>query len=370
MQWSLFLLVLMGHCPFSTCHFYEYHFIEENKTWDEAQLYCREKYTDLATVYNMTDMKRLHNSSAAQAWIGLYNNTTGEKEWHWSLPGVEYNDTHTLWNKDEPNDKTGHENCVSMDTARKLFDIVCDREYSFICYNESSSVKYHLIEEKKNWTQAQSYCREHHTDLVSGERQLQDNELKEETNKSQMKAMNNNQNLWIGLFRDTWTWSDGSNFPFRHWDQGPFGDGQGQKNCTFLKTSGKWGSDRCHERKPFFCYEDKLILIQQNMTWVEAFYHCREKYCDLVSITDVHQQRWVQQRAKNASSPFVWLGMRYTCTLDFWFWVSDETADYLNWESEEKTDDCDFSGAMETGGHYKWIKKMDSEKFNFICSDF
>uniref|UniRef100_A0A3B4XU89 C-type lectin domain-containing protein n=1 Tax=Seriola lalandi dorsalis TaxID=1841481 RepID=A0A3B4XU89_SERLL len=296
-----------------------------------------------------------------------------------------------------------------------------------------SIVKYHLINNDTNWTQAQSYCRENHTDLVSGEHQLQDVELKKEMNKTKEKQ------LWIGLFRDTWTWSDGSIFSFRHWDHESFRDGKGPNKCVLLKTSGKWGTDQCHERKPFFCYKgeffkdlltqqllskcfvffligtkcdlnnksfdiyqncylilsflfsflccspivlriffkvlclfitDKLILIQQNKTWVEAFDYCREKHRDLVSITDVHQQRWVQQRAKNASSPFVWLGMRYTCTLGFWFWVSDETADYSNWESEEKTDDCDLSGAMETGGQYKWIKKMDSEKFNFICSDF
>ncbi|XP_056225853.1 C-type mannose receptor 2-like [Seriola aureovittata] len=355
----------VGHCPFSTCHFYEYHFIEETKTWDEAKSYCREKYTDLATVYNMTDIKRLRNLAAqTKAWIGLYNNKTGEKEWHWSLPGVEYNETHTLWKEGEPNDVKGSENCVSMNTALKLYDFPCKQAKSFICYDESSSDKYHLINKDKKWTQAQSYCREYHTDLVSGERQLQDVELTEEKNMTKEKQ------LWIGLFRDTWTWSDGSIFSFRHWDHESFRDGKGPNKCVLLKTSGKWGTDQCHERKPFFCYKDKLILIQQNKTWVEAFDYCREKHRDLVSITDVHQQRWVQQRAKNASSPFVWLGMRYTCTLGFWFWVSDETADYSNWESEEKTDDCDLSGAMETGGQYKWIKKMDSEKFNFICSDF
>uniref|UniRef100_A0A3B4T798 C-type lectin domain-containing protein n=1 Tax=Seriola dumerili TaxID=41447 RepID=A0A3B4T798_SERDU len=90
-----------------------------------------------------------------------------------------------------------------------------------LCKSPFSSDKFCLITEEKNWRQAQSYCREHHTDLASGD-QLEDDKLKEEIQDS--------DELWIGLFRDTWTWSDGSNFSFSHWDQGPFGDGRGQKN--------------------------------------------------------------------------------------------------------------------------------------------
>ncbi|KAK5605797.1 hypothetical protein CRENBAI_005713 [Crenichthys baileyi] len=52
----------------------EYLYIKEENNWTEAQQYCREKHAGLATVSNMTDMKRLLNISAGgvkDAWISL-----------------------------------------------------------------------------------------------------------------------------------------------------------------------------------------------------------------------------------------------------------------------------------------------------------
>ncbi|XP_045898734.1 C-type mannose receptor 2-like [Micropterus dolomieu] len=325
---AVFSLVL-GQWSFFTCHLYEYHFIGENKTWDEAQKYCKQNYTDLATVSNMTDVRRLLNATVQQreAWIGLYNQTNGNKMWHWSLPGVEFNDSETDWGdlpSKQPNDYAGVENCVCIDPQNKWQDVLCTENYKVICYDErNQSNKFKLIDNSMTWPQAQKYCRENHTDLVSGLSQIQDAEY----NKN-----NENKRIWIGLFRDTWRWSDGSSSTFRSSDP------------------------------------DKVILIKENKTWEEALYYCRENYSDLVSITNPHQQRWVQERAKNASTDFVWLGLRYTCTLDFWFWVSNDVVNYTNWAPGEKTDGCGMSGAMDGGGQHQWFKNLDNNKFNFICS--
>uniref|UniRef100_A0AAX7UL25 C-type lectin domain-containing protein n=1 Tax=Astatotilapia calliptera TaxID=8154 RepID=A0AAX7UL25_ASTCA len=185
MQWSLYLLILMGQCCLFTCRLYEYHFIKENKSWSEAQTYCREKYTDLAKVFDMTDMSRLRNSAQNQgeAWIGLNNNTGGNRTWHWSLPGVEYIHNDSSWNL---NGRTGRElpgNCGRKrydNGDKKLADVSCDITMWFICYNEMKKDKktLNLITLFMSWTQAQSYCRSIYTDLASGLDQVDGEEMK------------------------------------------------------------------------------------------------------------------------------------------------------------------------------------------------
>ncbi|KAJ4942173.1 hypothetical protein JOQ06_012039 [Pogonophryne albipinna] len=242
MQWFLFVLILIGQCSFFTCHLYEYHFIQERKSWDDAQSYCREKYTDLATVSDMGDLERLTNPPQTDAWIGLRSiNEADIKEWHWSLPGEKYNprEGEPEWGPNEPN--------------------------------------------------------------------------------------------------------NGGNHP---------------ENCVKITLSQKWYNVRCYHKLHFICYNDKVILIKEKKTWDKALDYCRANHSDLVSITD--QQRWVQDRAKMADAEFVWLGMRYTCTLDLWFWVSDRLVCYHHWAQQERTEGCDRATATETDG--EWYKKADNEK--------
>ncbi|XP_014329574.2 macrophage mannose receptor 1-like [Xiphophorus maculatus] len=372
MQWTLILLFLMAQCCFMDCQLYEFHYIKENKTWTEAQQYCREKHTDLATVTNMKDMERLINISAGskdQAWIGLYYPTHGTRTWHWSLPGVEFDEREANWNPGEPTDKHGNEiseNCGFLFNNFKWADGSCHHTELFLCYDDTGrNQKYHLIQDKKSWQKAQIYCRVNHTDLISGTKQLLDARAANVLN-----SVGKETHVYFGLFRDAWRWSDGSSLSFRHWHKGFSNQKPNSGQCAVFKFNdkGRWRNESCTAKKHFVCYDDKVILIKENKTWEDALTYCRDHHHDLVTITNMDDQIWIQEKVKNASTDYVWTGLRYTCTLDLWFWVSDEVVIYKNWAKGESMDDCDMSGAMETRGRHQWRKKNDSETFNFVCS--
>uniref|UniRef100_A0A3P9NMR3 C-type lectin domain-containing protein n=1 Tax=Poecilia reticulata TaxID=8081 RepID=A0A3P9NMR3_POERE len=137
MQRNLFLLIWMGQCLI-VCQLYHFHYIKDNKKWTEAQQYCRENHTDLVTVTNMKDMKRLISILPEDwrgAWIGLYDQTHGNRKWRWSLPGVEFNKSETNWYRDEPNDAWGMQNCGILWDNLKWGDISCNTPFNFLCYN-------------------------------------------------------------------------------------------------------------------------------------------------------------------------------------------------------------------------------------------
>ncbi|KAK2892409.1 hypothetical protein Q8A67_012397 [Cirrhinus molitorella] len=86
-------------------------------------------------------------------------------------------------------------------------------------------------------------------------------------------------------------------------------------------------------------------------------------------------QHEVMNVVKGASTAAVWLGLRHSCTVGIWFWVSGQTVCYHNWAPANGTseEDCEHavrSGAVQSGGDQRWISRPETDKLNFICSRY
>ncbi|KAL7875531.1 hypothetical protein AOLI_G00104940 [Acnodon oligacanthus] len=173
--------------------------------------------------------------------------------------------------------------------------------------------QFHVVNESKNWTDAQKHCRANFTDLATIESQEEMNAV--------IAVLNGTVGyFWIGLRQK----------------------------------------------------ELPLILINQNKTWREALRYCRENHVDLVSVHTEEIQRWVESAVYYASTANVWMGLRHTCAQSFWFWVSGSTICYQNWAPGNGTGVEDCSGGERTGavqsGSKQWVSLPEDQRLNFICT--
>ncbi|XP_031169046.1 C-type lectin lectoxin-Thr1-like [Sander lucioperca] len=97
------------------------------------------------------------------------------------------------------------------------------------------------------WTAAQNYCRAHHTDLASVRNSTENGKVLE------MIAAGGNY-VWIGLFRDSWKWSDGSTSSFSFWKNGQPDNNNETCVAADFSQSGAWEDWPCDMERAFICY--------------------------------------------------------------------------------------------------------------------
>lgn len=130
-------------------------------------------------------------------------------------------------------------------------------ENPLICYFyilSGSNVTFVHIDTFMTWPEAQKYCREHYTDLASVRSSAENQKI--------MDLKPAEEDVWIGLSKTSWTWSNGSTTTFYYWNDGEPNDQTAVCVMMSVRKLGKWVDATCDQQRPFICHEGKQCCSQ------------------------------------------------------------------------------------------------------------
>ncbi|XP_030286164.1 tenascin-X-like isoform X5 [Sparus aurata] len=257
MDYALIIFVLTGALvDVASAQTRQFYFVSSPLNWTDAQSFCRQTYTDLATIENTADVNAVISTAShytGKAWIGLYDELINS--WRWSLNDSSfYGEGETEfrnWYTGQPNNLGGQQHCVELFTGSPYFgtwgDTQCSVEKPFVCYNGTANgtISFVKVDTPLNWTEAQRFCRENYVDLAS---------IRNQTENSIITNLANGSFVWIGLHREK-LWSDGSTSLFRHWAVGQPNLSGEECVTTSFNDSGRWSDDNCTFNFSFICFK-------------------------------------------------------------------------------------------------------------------
>uniref|UniRef100_A0AAV2MFZ3 C-type lectin domain-containing protein n=1 Tax=Knipowitschia caucasica TaxID=637954 RepID=A0AAV2MFZ3_KNICA len=250
------------------CLLLRYFYQTQRLTWDQAQLNCREHYTDLAVFESQEDVDGLQRPPGVvgAAWIGLREDPSTWKHmgnestsWRWSATEETSQGNFSMWASHEPNNMNG-EFCV-FSYLGFWYDYECELGRPSVCFSGvAENTTYTYNPTHMTWSAAQAHCRLHHTDLASIE--------SAEVSAALRTVLPNAATVWIGLYRIPFTWSNSNPSTFRNWGPMLPDNVFGIEFCGAEKDVGLWDDYSCSSTLLSICYSPdwktrKTILKQK-----------------------------------------------------------------------------------------------------------
>ncbi|XP_044063669.1 macrophage mannose receptor 1-like [Siniperca chuatsi] len=329
----------------------------EKMNWTEARLFCQKKHTDLVT----WDLERFWQDEwLEEVWIGLLRDPEKDSVWKWinlkSGEGVSGDDVSQSSNWADGQQSSY---CAVVTDDLMWNSTNCSSTYYFHC-SVGNTMQYH--KSNLNWYHASQYCQNKTSELATIT----------ETNTNSLKKSG-----WIGLYRKagkTWSWIGDSASEYRNWAPGqPL-----TADCaSFDPVTKKWHSNACSKELQLACYDDNLVMVNENKTWEDALRHCRDMetpcvdslrpciyHHQLLSLQDLSDYGYVRDRLYRATTDEVWTGLRFVG--GEWWWVNGQKP-----EDQGMLPDCPSKwkhcGTMSKYNTDNWIIRDCSERRNFIC---
>ncbi|XP_040909711.1 macrophage mannose receptor 1-like [Toxotes jaculatrix] len=223
--------------------------------------------------------------------------------------------------------------------------------------------EYHLVHQWKNWTEAQSYCREHFADLATIE-------TAEDWDRVKTMFDSSGQLTWIGLYNDinVWKWSLNDTYLYRDgntevgdWFVLQTDNYGGVEQCVVIMGTGILNDVNCNSNYSSVCYDESTnehIQVTEPMTWVSAQQNCRDKYTDLTSIRDEQEKEKIRSMIGGSHH---WIGL-YRLG---WTWSDPSDSSLRFWLNTEPSGGQESCVQASLEG---WADRPCDLEMHFICS--
>ncbi|XP_028438475.1 secretory phospholipase A2 receptor-like [Perca flavescens] len=241
--------------------------------------------------------------------------------------------------------------------------------------SSAAGLQYYFVYDRKNFTEAQRYCREKHTDLVTVDSMEVMNNLTNMADLDNMVYSNNSYRAWIGLSGDSWRWSlsDTSFYKpgeteFRRWYPGQPNAGYSGKACTVMFSyNGLWYIHGCNVGRYPICTDVRgsdvtFVSIYTPMNWTAAQSYCRAHHTDLASVRNMADNQKLQKVI--AGGYYSWIGL----FRDPWKWSDGSTSSFSFWKNGQPVNNgnetCVAADFSQSGAWEVWPCDMERA---FIC---
>ncbi|XP_062391230.1 uncharacterized protein LOC134079076 [Sardina pilchardus] len=357
-------------------YFYETH----KMSFEAAQKYCRTHHTDLVTIRSLQEHDAIQqkimntmSTTSSSAWIGL------RRTWAWS---DQSSSTHRAWGSGQPrlqHSDPCHNYTVLNDPWRATTNLdqsvlKCDKNVQwqgwYLMVHQEVRVRMPnvCVPEKRCGTQIPLWMNGSHPHPEDGivTREVcghwHSDCCQYNSTPIQVKACPGNYTVY--------TFNSPPRCPLAYCAD------LGNEAVLPTTTPVAITLDLSNEEvltttAPAPITSDGLVLVREHVSWHDALAGCKSRGLELVSILSAELAARVRVLARSASTPHVWLGLRYACGLRVWFWVSGWSVCYQDWAPGNRTGEVPQgwgTGALSRTQPQHWVSLHQHTPLNFICS--
>lgn len=169
---------------------------------------------------------------------------------------------------------------------------------------------------------------------------------------------------------DDWEWADKSCSTYRN----SLDTNNKQKQCTYLpgaEAEARQCEDQANVETVCSKGRVRIIIINENRTWEEAFDYCEKNHSGLLQIEDDEDKKAVDQwlNNSNSSSDLFWIALRQSRVFGFWIW-RDRTVSNNYWKEGSIpempwSNNCGVINRTDS----RWRDENCFHKLPFLCEE-